>query len=930
MGFLLKEVLKTLCSRNQWSYAVFWKIGRHNPQLLIWEDFYYEPLPCQLPRRIAGTEISDLPFVSGEGFWRSCDSHSSQLGTQEEDRVCTLINKMMVNNSVNVMGEGIIGRAAFTGNHQWIHLNNFGRDASLLEVYNEVHLQFSAGMQTVAVIPVLPYGVVQLGSFSLIMENMGLVNEVKSFAIQLGRVPCALPSEDFSAIASMERSGNPVRVGVPVSVDPPVITFNSAPSVTYGFNQEISLSSNSRPIGQPAHPRKGEVNSHQGSVLTDQTPDINQILSNYRDNLCEPSAIPMMNPCFDVQPENLVMKAEVMPLNLDSCLQQHSPSLSARSASNKLTDLSQSGLGDCSMKFMEQEKLSGSGSHGYFDPNITVSNTLSQLKNSGGYVLDHSQATVSSSSIHGGRSKLLRPNLIASSVSNPSKAGTVDFCESRKAGPELRNDGLTKRGGYSPPNLTIQSGTSPMPLEGSDQNNISLDLKHAHHKLATTGQRMDDDLLQAIKAPSLHLVERQVSMSDQIPACLLPPSSDDLFDVLGVDLKNKLLNEDRNKLLAKEPNTGAEILQNKAPRLSMQDMNAGVYSINEAISDSGVFSERDNDHLLDAVVSRAKSFGKQDSDDMSCWTTLTRTSNASVPSPAHRKVTSDHPHGGFSGLPKDASKAGAAETSSLRSGCSRDDARKCSQTASVCGSQLSSWVENATNAMCENSVSTGCSKRPDEVCKSNRKRLKPGENPRPRPKDRQMIQDRVKELREIVPNGAKCSIDALLERTIKHMLFLQSVTKHADKLKQTGESKIMTKEGGLLLKDNFEGGATWAYEIGSQSMVCPIIVEDLNPPRQMLVEMLCEERGFFLEIADLIRGLGLTILKGVMETRNDKIWACFAVEANRDVTRMEIFMSLVHLLEQTGKGSAPSSNPIYHSFPQATQISAADGPSNLQ
>jgi len=42
--------------------------------------------------------------------------------------------------------------------------------------------------------------------------------------------------------------------------------------------------------------------------------------------------------------------------------------------------------------------------------------------------------------------------------------------------------------------------------------------------------------------------------------------------------------------------------------------------------------------------------------------------------------------------------------------------------------------------------------------------------------------------------------------------------------------------------------------------------------------MLCEERGFFLEIADLIRGLGLTILKGVMEAHNDKIWARFAVE----------------------------------------------------
>ena len=47
--------------------------------------------------------------------------------------------------------------------------------------------------------------------------------------------------------------------------------------------------------------------------------------------------------------------------------------------------------------------------------------------------------------------------------------------------------------------------------------------------------------------------------------------------------------------------------------------------------------------------------------------------------------------------------------------------------------------------------------------------------------------------------------------------------------------------------------------------------------------MLCEERGFFLEIADIIRGMGLTILKGVMESRNDKIWARFAVEVNYPV-----------------------------------------------
>lgn len=44
--------------------------------------------------------------------------------------------------------------------------------------------------------------------------------------------------------------------------------------------------------------------------------------------------------------------------------------------------------------------------------------------------------------------------------------------------------------------------------------------------------------------------------------------------------------------------------------------------------------------------------------------------------------------------------------------------------------------------------------------------------------------------------------------------------------------------------------------------------------------MLCEEQGFFLEIADIIRGFGLNILKGEMESREDKIWARFIVEVN--------------------------------------------------
>ena len=39
-------------------------------------------------------------------------------------------------------------------------------------------------------------------------------------------------------------------------------------------------------------------------------------------------------------------------------------------------------------------------------------------------------------------------------------------------------------------------------------------------------------------------------------------------------------------------------------------------------------------------------------------------------------------------------------------------------------------------------------------------------------------------------------------------------------------------ESGVVVKDHLSGGgsgATWAYEVTGQTMVCPILVEDVNP-----------------------------------------------------------------------------------------------------
>ncbi|CAN1139026.1 Transcription factor bHLH157 [Linum perenne] len=184
----------------------------------------------------------------------------------------------------------------------------------------------------------------------------------------------------------------------------------------------------------------------------------------------------------------------------------------------------------------------------------------------------------------------------------------------------------------------------------------------------------------------------------------------------------------------------------------------------------------------------------------------------------------------------------------------------------------------------------GKAKKPEESVKGFKKRARPGESSRPRPKDRQQIQDRLKELKGIVPNAEKDSIDNLLARTIKHMRFLQSVTKYADQLKQVDQPMISGQGNG--------NGATWALEVGEETVVCPVIVKDLVPPGLMLIEILCKDQGYFLEIAEAVRGLGLSILKGVMKAQDDKVWARFVVEASSSMTRTDVLWSLVPLLPQ--------------------------------
>ncbi|XP_020211903.1 transcription factor bHLH155 isoform X1 [Cajanus cajan] len=225
-----------------------------------------------------------------------------------------------------------------------------------------------------------------------------------------------------------------------------------------------------------------------------------------------------------------------------------------------------------------------------------------------------------------------------------------------------------------------------------------------------------------------------------------------------------------------------------------------------------------------------------------------------------------------------------------------DKHRSLSSSSGICGAMSSKGVSSTFP-----SSNSGQLERSSEPSKNSKKRARPGESCRPRPRDRQLIQDRIKELRELVPNGAKCSIDSLLERAIKHMLFLQSITKHADKLTDFSDtkSKLHHMEPEILGSSSYEQGSSWAMEVGGHLKVHSILVENLSKNGQMLVEMLCEECSHFLEIAEAIRSLGLTILKGATKAHGEKIWICFVVEGqnNRNVHRLDILWPLVQILQ---------------------------------
>ncbi|URE09762.1 hypothetical protein MUK42_22972 [Musa troglodytarum] len=903
MGLPPREALRRLCLEFGWSYAVFWRaVGFGSRMHLIWEDRYYDQ-----KLGMSRLNVSDL-LLKEQAVAKNNKKHEFlELSCQADDAIGVLVDKIMAS-QVHVVGDGLIGQAASMGKHQWISKDSLDKFGSTPEGFVEINCQILAGVQTVVVVPVLPFGVIQLGSTEMVLENIAFVNHVKSLFLKLNCGLGSLPSDttqktlkekhpiySSSGLVLGDKSTNACTNAdniLCVTGDgcSPELVRSSAP-------QSIAESFSAVPwrLNKKMQPSASEVMSSKQTVKTAH-PLGKIIVQGTQDLFSKPV---------------IECTGKVLPIDTGSKCQNDPSVLNSILLSNSLKAL--------------EEELMFTSVVGMIESSHNLSSSFEDTK---GFPLNvKSESSNKADEISHVDSISYGMTECSSSCSKLSGSRVPPILHQRSY--SLRNPGILDD---SNNDLPFPAGTVPLPvsnaevLKGNDDFVQDSRIFSSESDVPMCCSEMLADIGQESKlcySNTLQRYERCKSVNYEIngtsrykplhalknDTSLLSvdfASSNDLLCMLGCDSKPCRSTGTLDDLLVHKSSTNACKLGTDRPKLPTDSDACPVFdSLNDQISYSGLVFLNDSDQLLDAVVSKINSGAKQVSDDsVSCKTSLTHIHSSHYAGLTSHSQTflSKHRKDDIIGFPAVQVKPEPACSSFDKSSCSFVKDGEYSQNTGLGKSQISPWVENCRYVKYDY-VSDSNSKKVAQVGNLNRKRLRPGESPRPRPKDRQMIQDRIKELRELVPSGAKCSIDALLEKTIKHMLFLQSISKHADKLKVAGEPKISSEEGGLLLKDNFEGGATWAFEVGTQPLVCPIIVEDLNPPRQLLVEMLCEERGFFLEIADFIRGLGLTILKGVMEARKNKVWARFAVEANRNVTRMEIFLSLVQLLEPAAGSS---------------------------
>ncbi|KAL5559084.1 hypothetical protein UlMin_035295 [Ulmus minor] len=207
LNCLLQHTLRSLCSysdcsaSSKWVYAVFWRILPRNYPPPKW-DYGGSALDRNKGNR------RNWILVWEDGFCDFYECEQAGSGCIKGRFGADVFFKM--SHEVYNYGEGLVGKVAADNTHKWVFRDpsNEG-DSSFISSWNVSlepqprawEFQFKTGIQTIAIISVRE-GIIQLGSFDKIMEDLNLVISIQRKFSFLQSIP---------GVFAMQRPSLPIQ-----------------------------------------------------------------------------------------------------------------------------------------------------------------------------------------------------------------------------------------------------------------------------------------------------------------------------------------------------------------------------------------------------------------------------------------------------------------------------------------------------------------------------------------------------------------------------------------------------------------------------------------------------------------------------------------------------------------------------------------------
>ncbi|XP_028083636.1 basic helix-loop-helix protein A-like [Camellia sinensis] len=183
----LQSMLQTAVQTVQWTYSLFWQLCPDQQGMLVWGEGYYNGA-IKTRKTVQPMEVSseEASLQRSQQLMELYESLSAGESNQQTRRPCASLSPedltelewfyLMCVSFSFPPGVGLPGKAYAKRQHIWLT----GANEVDSKVFTRAILAKSAHIQTVVCIPLLD-GVVELGTTETVQEDIGFIQQVKSF-----------------------------------------------------------------------------------------------------------------------------------------------------------------------------------------------------------------------------------------------------------------------------------------------------------------------------------------------------------------------------------------------------------------------------------------------------------------------------------------------------------------------------------------------------------------------------------------------------------------------------------------------------------------------------------------------------------------------------------------------------------------------------